>query len=193
MDVNKVLIDYEDEADIPLTEDRHKKVRYSVINSGVGFIAKITHDAVYHKPYMGKSCYVTSGLVNSFRCKSENFDVIIGQPDGSTIELYDETTLYLLVMNGKLGGGRLLLSPHALLNDGLLDITMQHGPAGLKEIAKYLKNCNVLKGAHIFKDNYGCFRGKWVKIVNKNLAQEPNTSSFDSDSFGIEEANKSAS
>ena len=140
MDVNKVLIDCENETEIPDTEERHSKFRYSVINSGVGFIAKVTHDAVYHKPYMGKSCYVTSGIVNAVKGAVENFDVIIGQPDGSKIELRNESTLYLLVMNGKLGGGRLLLSPHALLNDGLLDITMQHGPAGKREILKYIKN-----------------------------------------------------
>ncbi len=190
MDVNKVLIDVEDEADIPETEERHSKFRYSVINSGVGLIAKITHSAVYHKPYMGKLCYFTSGCTNAFTSTVDYYDIIIGQPDGSEIELYNEATMYLLVMNGKLGGGRMLLSPHALLNDGLLDITMQHGPAGKREVLKYIKNCVVQKGMMIYKENYACFRGKWVKIVNRNMATEPVTSSSDSDHLGIEEADR---
>ncbi len=190
MDVNKVLIDVEDEADISETEERHSKIRYSVINSGVGLIAKITHSAVYHKPYMGKLCYFTSGCTNAFTSTVDYYDIIIGQPDGSEIELHNEATMYLLVMNGKLGGGRMLLSPHALLNDGLLDITMQHGPAGKREVLKYIKNCVVQKGMMIYKENYACFRGKWVKIVNRNMATEPATSSFDSDHLGIEEADR---
>jgi len=62
-------------------------------------------------------------------------------------------------MNGKFGGGRVNMSPVALLNDGLLDITMQHGPAGSKEIVHFLRHSVVGKGAHIYRNNYANFRG----------------------------------
>ena len=62
--------------------------------------------------------------------------------------------MFLMVMNGKYGGGRLVLAPYAILNDGLLDVSMQHGPAGSKELAKFVKNSIIGKGKHIYKDNY---------------------------------------
>lgn len=78
MDVNKVLLDYEHESDIPAdSEERNAKFRYSVINAAVGFIAKVTHLAVNHKKYMGKGCYVSSAAVNFFTSSSENFDLVI--------------------------------------------------------------------------------------------------------------------
>ena len=77
MDVNKVLLDYESEDEIPETEERNQKFRYSVINTAVGYIAKITHRAVHHKPYFGSGCYISSATVNFFTSSTERFDVII--------------------------------------------------------------------------------------------------------------------
>lgn len=69
MDVNKVLIDVEDESQLAevSAEERNAKFRYSVINAAVGFIAKVTHLAVNHKPYMGKGCYISSATINFFK------------------------------------------------------------------------------------------------------------------------------
>ena len=55
MDINKVLLDCEHEDELShLTEvDRNARFRYSVINAAVGFIAKVAHLAVRHKPYVG--------------------------------------------------------------------------------------------------------------------------------------------
>ena len=75
MDVNKVLIDCEDESEILEDPDRNSKFRYSVINAAVGFIAKVTHKAVSHKKYMGKFCYTSSATVNFFSSSTERFDV----------------------------------------------------------------------------------------------------------------------
>ena len=77
MDVNKVLLDYENESDIPESEDKPSKFRYSVINAAVGFIAKTVHKAAEHKPYVGKQCYSTSAVVNFFKNGSDYFDVEI--------------------------------------------------------------------------------------------------------------------
>ena len=169
MDVNKVLLDHEDEIEIP-AEQRNAKFRYSVINAAVGFIAKITHLAVKHKKYMGKGCYISSATVNFFTSSSENFDIEIEKADGDKIALTNEETMYLVVMNGKFGGGRVVLCPSAILNDGLLDVCMQHGPAGTRQLASFIKHAIAKKGAHIYKDNYSCFRGKAIKIINRNLA-----------------------
>ena len=85
--------------------------------------------------------------------------------------------MYLVVMNGKFGGGRIVLCPSAILNDGLLDVCMQHGPAGIKEYGRFVKHAIVKKGAHIYKPNYSCFRGKSMKIINRNGAAAMNEES----------------
>ena len=46
MDANKVLIDYENEADIPETENLSEKLRYSILNASVGYMAKVVHNSV---------------------------------------------------------------------------------------------------------------------------------------------------
>ena len=190
MDVNKVLLDCEHESEIINDPNRNSKFRYCVINAGVGYIAKTVHKAVDHKPYMGSGCYISSACVQFFTTCAEFFDVHIEKANGEKIELNNEETMYLTVMNGKYGGGRIVMAPSAILNDGLLDICMQHGPVAVSEIAKFIKNAVVKKGAHIYKQNYACFRGKSVKIINRNNATGRNrTSSNDSDNLGIEEAN----
>ena len=124
MDVNKVLLDYEHEDDITDTESVPQKFRYSVINTSVGFIAKITHKAVAHKPIMGRGCYTSAAIVNFFSNDVEDFGVVIEQADGSVIEFDREQTMFFCILNGRYGGGRIPLAPAALLNDGLFDVTM---------------------------------------------------------------------
>ena len=77
MDANKVLMDYENEADIPETENRSSKLRYSIINAAVGYVAKIVHNALKQKPYVGRYCYKTSGFTSFFDNELELFDIHI--------------------------------------------------------------------------------------------------------------------
>ena len=89
MDVNKVLIDCEHEDEIMETDkaSRALKFRYSVINAAVGYIAKCTHKADTHKPYMGRHCYVSAALANFFTTRVDDFGLFFEQYDGSKIEL----------------------------------------------------------------------------------------------------------
>ena len=65
------------------------------------------------------------------------------------------------------------MAPAAILNDGLLDVSMQHGPAGTKELLRFLKYGITQRGAHVFRDNYSQFRSKSIRITNKNVAAQP--------------------
>ena len=143
MDANKVLIDHDHEDEIPDDDDRPSKFRYSVINAAVGYVAKCVHKADAHKPYVGRSCYLTSAVYNFFTTSSENYGVIVGQHDGSIIDLPDEMSFLLVIMNGKYGGGGMPFAPLALLNDGLLDVVLHHGPAKMKELPSFIKRCLV--------------------------------------------------
>lgn len=126
---------------------------------------------------MGKQCYLSSALVNFFTTKAEIFDLVLEQHDGSSIELRDERTMFLMCMNGKYAGGRMPMTPIATLNDGLLDVCLQHGPARAKEMMSFVKNCVAGKGKHVYKDCYAYFRGRSLKIFNKNTRQDTATAS----------------
>ena len=80
------------------------------------------------------------------------------------------------------------MTPTACLNDGLLDVTMQHGPASLLEYIKVLGNMILFRGGHVFADNYASFRGASVKISNRNVAFKYEPAESNSDYFGFEEA-----
>ena len=78
MDANKCLLDCEHEDEIPQdAENRSQKIRYSVINAAVGFVAKSVHKAISHKPIAGRACYFTSAVHNFFTTSTENYGVVI--------------------------------------------------------------------------------------------------------------------
>ena len=62
--------------------------------------------------------------MNFFTSKSERFDIEVQMSSGKKITVSDVDTMMLVIMNGKFGGGRIVLSPSALLNDGLADLCM---------------------------------------------------------------------
>ena len=187
MDVNKVLLDYENESEIPETEDRTSKFRYSVINAAAGFLAKCVQTSVKHKPYVGKQCYMTATLINFYYNSTEFYGVELEQYDGSRIK-FNVETLFFIIMNGRFGGSRVPMSPTACLNDGLLDAVIQNGPAGTKEVLKFFKNFLIFKGMFVYQDNYSCFRSKSIRITNQNQEELKTASARDEMSLGMEEA-----
>jgi len=48
MDLNQVFMDAEIEEEIPI-EERTKRMRYSLINASIGYIAKVVWLGNYHK------------------------------------------------------------------------------------------------------------------------------------------------
>ena len=76
MDVNKMLIDADDEEEIP-PEEMHKRFRYSATSASLGFIAKVVHNAIRHKPYFGGASYVTSGWTSFWSNYADLYDINI--------------------------------------------------------------------------------------------------------------------
>lgn len=167
MDLNKIIIDAQREEDIP-PDERTSRFRYSAINTGVGFVAKSTHKAIAHKPMFGGASYATSGFVNFFTSSAEVFDLEIELCDGSKINLPDEESMVIMANNGRFGGGRIPFTPAALLNDGLFDLLILRGQAGVKEVASFVKSAVVQGGHHVYKPKWTSFRGTKVVFTNKN-------------------------
>lgn len=55
--------------------------------------------------------------------------------DRSTIEVPDEFSMLIVIMNGRYGGTGIPFAPVAMLNDGLLDVVHHHGPAKIQHAA----------------------------------------------------------
>jgi len=168
MDLNKVLIDADSEADVPVA-DRFEKLRYSVINASIGFIAKTVHKAASAKSWAGKHAYVYSGVSEFLGgCRPDTYSVQIEQPDGTSQTNENLESVIIFINNGKFCGGGLLITPTALLNDGLLDIAIRHGGLGTRDCASILTSLIKYEGAHAYRDDFEIMRASTITFTNKN-------------------------
>ena len=76
MDVNKMLIDTDSEENIP-SEEKYQRYRFSATSASIGFIAKVVHNAIKHKPYFGGASYATSGWSSFFSNYADMYDIAI--------------------------------------------------------------------------------------------------------------------
>jgi len=76
MDINKVLIDFESEDEIP-DVDKIMNLRYSLINSNFATPAKVAHAAIYYKRCCGGKAYEIAALREFLRIKSDKFDIYV--------------------------------------------------------------------------------------------------------------------
>ena len=70
IDTTRILIDREDESDLPQGPDRLKSIRYMISNSAVGMPAVIANAALPYKKCCGKVSYSFACLVE---CAKNNF------------------------------------------------------------------------------------------------------------------------
>lgn len=162
IDINKVLIDCENEESIP-DVDKTLNLRYSIINSNFSTPAKVAHAAVYYKRCCGGKAYEIAALREFLRIKRDKFDVYIDE------QLYLENmeTVIIMGFNGKVSGGGLYISPYAVINDGLMDLTLSTEDMSVKQLVTLLDNAK--KGGIVGYDKKLHFiRAKTVRLVNKN-------------------------
>ncbi|WP_223294043.1 diacylglycerol/lipid kinase family protein [Pelodictyon phaeoclathratiforme] len=118
--------------------------RYFVNSLGIGFTGRVAK-AVKRLPWLkGELGYVYALFSVLAGYSSLNMHITITLED-SVLELH-EPVFAFTVSNGKIEGGKFIISPHAELSDGLLDICI------LKDIRRYEFFRFVLKylnGTHI--------------------------------------------
>lgn len=73
----------------------------------------------------------------------------------------------MLIYNGKYGGGRMILNPLAILNDGFFEMTFYENLIGFK------KSMNLFDGAkkggtHIYDKNGKIYRIRKLRLENKS-------------------------
>jgi len=69
IDLNRIHIDAEtfEEIENEFGDQRFQRIRYSLINSGMSFLAKCVHTAISVKKWAGQGCYFVAALTEFFR------------------------------------------------------------------------------------------------------------------------------
>ena len=68
VDLNRVYIDGDtfEEIENQTDDQKYQRIRYSLINSSVGFIAKVVHSAISAKNWAGSGSYFVGGVKEFF-------------------------------------------------------------------------------------------------------------------------------
>lgn len=130
-DLNRVYIDadtFEEIENKPVADElKYSKIRYSIINAGVGFTAKVVHAAIKVKSWAGSGCYAVAGIKmfcggmtpDSYRLSL--FNKIEGEDKLTWSK--DVTSMIFAMHNGRFAGGGMPITPGCVMNDGLLDVS----------------------------------------------------------------------
>jgi diacylglycerol kinase family enzyme len=76
------------------------------------------------KPYIGKTAYTLSLLPELVKRTLFKFDFEL---DGGKVNLPNQDVFFLQIYNGKYGGGRIMLNPIGLINDGFMEFVYYEG------------------------------------------------------------------
>lgn len=96
--------------------------RYSLNVANIGYDAKVNYDCVRfrHKYKTVKQSYNHAIVRNIFRPLGDKAKITID----NEVELFNKKALLIVVANGKYYGGGFKCAPHAVCDDGLLDIVV---------------------------------------------------------------------
>lgn len=165
VDLFKILLDHEKEQDIK--GDLFSHLRYSIINTSLLLVGSTAKNAVPLKPYIGKSAYTFSAIIEILKHFVGNYDIDV---DHGRYKINNLQTLYMQIYNGKFGGGKIMLNPIGLINDGYMDLVfMSNAMNGITYPAKALSMFSKAKsgGTHFYNNDFVCYRCKALKLYNK--------------------------
>ncbi|MFP7299456.1 diacylglycerol/lipid kinase family protein [Neobacillus niacini] len=164
--LNVILTQWNEEVplkDIGKITKKDQTEHYFINNMGAGFDALVSYEvnhsrtkAWLNKLSLGRLVYVYFLLKKLFSYKCTTIDLSI---DGNRHIL--EQTWFVTVSNQPYYGGGMMIAPDALLDDGLLDITVVHHLSKLKLLLVFI---SVFWGKHIHFKEVKTFKGRVVTI-----------------------------
>jgi diacylglycerol kinase family enzyme len=99
--------------------------------------------------------------------RQETFDMEIDD----NIILKDITTQFILVFNSKFGGGRMILNPLAIINDGYFEFYYFKTLMGFSECIKLFDGAKA-GGTQVYNADAAIYRCKKLKLINKKTNQQ---------------------
>ena len=82
------------------------------------------------KAYIGSTAYTLSCIIELIKREKGLFDIDI---DDGTHFIKDLGTQYMQIYNGKTGGGRIILNPIGMVNDGYMELVYSPNFVGPQE------------------------------------------------------------
>ncbi len=130
--------------------------RYFVNGLGIGFDAQVARERLKYKGILrGVSLYLYAVIKTLFKYKFTPTNITL---DGKTINI---NSLLIAIGGGKRCGGGFLLTPEAILDDGLFDVCI------IQQIGKLKALCNLpktLKGTHTTMHEVNMYRAKQISV-----------------------------
>ena len=166
-DLVKVLLDCENESDIPLDdkEERRSKYRYQLVNSSFNVPAKLNRRATGWKWCCCMNPYEVAAVIEFTKLVYEPVDIYV---DGSAEPLFkDVETPFLMCLSGKHGGNGCLLNPIGVINDGLIELLVVKGRVGPAAMVRYMNQSTKEGGIHVYDKDVSIVRGHTFKLVSK--------------------------
>jgi diacylglycerol kinase family enzyme len=166
-DTVRILVDREDEMDIPDELERLSMCRHMLVNSCISMPATIAHKAIPYKACCGKNSYTIATLVEAIKCNfiPDLFDVELDGDKVTSLTREDLNSILFFCTNGKYTGGGMIVNPFSCINDGLLDFGWieDEDTMGLLGIAGALDKAKK-GGIHTFEGKFRFKRGKTLKL-----------------------------
>ena len=154
--------------DIVKANDRH------FINMATaGFGAQVTADTpVELKNFLGGGAYTLTGVL-----KAMNFSPYRSHITTPKHELHNHDIVVGAICNGKQAGGGQVLAPHALINDGLLDVISisEFTLADISQVVEEIRNPTV-EGCFIKYIQTPWIESESEQVIPVNLDGEPYSS-----------------
>ena len=141
---------------------------FSCMLSGLGFDAKVAHDFA-NKAARGLLTYTQQSIINFFKAQPYQFEIVL-----DNFSFFSEA-FFISVANGNQFGNNVRIAPHAILNDGLLDVVIVQKMNKAKlpfAILKQLRGDNKLQQLvqEISQKNICYFQTPSITIKNLKYA-----------------------
>ena len=179
MDIFRALLDHETEEEVSNKAktqkgfDPNDYLRYSVINTSLLLVGLTAKNAGPMKAYLGSTAYTLSCIVELIKREKGLFDVEID--DGKEF-ISNLNTQYLQIYNGKTGGGRIILNPIGMINDGFMELVYRPAYVGPHTaISLFMKPGGIM----FYDEGFTCYRCKKVKLINKKKNQDGSNAVMD--------------
>ena len=113
-------------------------------------VANCARNCVKYKARLGKHAYSLQTVVELIKAREEKFDISIN--DGE-FTVWDLEVQFMLLYNGKFGGGRMLLNPMAIINDGHFEFYYLKNFIGFTPAIKLFGGAKK-GGLHIYNNDF---------------------------------------
>lgn len=139
--------------DVGLFKTKSKQFYFANI-LGFGFVTDVAKTA-FTLRVLGHLSYIIGVLYRTISLKSYKLKIEI---DG---KLYERDNVFAEISNTRYTGKDFLMAPNAIIDDGLLDITLLNKLSRLKILQALPK---IFTGDHVKMKEVECFKGKNIKI-----------------------------